>query len=114
MTDCLFCKINKGEIPAEILYQDDDVTAFRDISAQAPTHFLVIPKRHISTINELQAEDAELIGKLYLTAKKVAADEGIDESGYRTVINCNADGGQTVFHIHLHVLGGRQMTWPPG
>lgn len=114
MTDCLFCKINNGEIPAEILYQDDDVTVFRDISAQAPTHFLVIPKKHIASLNELQTADAELTGKLFLAAKKVATDEGIAGNGYRTVINCNADGGQTVFHIHLHVLGGRQLTWPPG
>lgn len=114
MSDCLFCKINNGDIPAEILYQDDDVTAFRDISAQAPTHFLVIPKKHISTLNELEQGDAELMGKLFLAAKKVAADEGIADDGFRSVINCNNDGGQTVFHIHLHVLGGRAMSWPPG
>ena len=114
MTDCLFCKINNGEIPAEILYQDDDVTAFRDISAQAPTHFLVIPKKHIATINDLDTADANLVGKMFLVARQVAAEEGIDESGFRTVMNCNSDGGQTVFHIHLHVLGGRQLSWPPG
>jgi len=114
VTDCLFCKINNGEIPAEILYQDDDVTAFRDISSQAPTHFLVIPKKHISTINDFESSDAELIGKMYLTAKKICAEEGVSGSGFRTVMNCNEDGGQTVFHVHLHVLGGRAMSWPPG
>ena len=114
MSDCLFCKINNAEIPAEILYQDDDVTAFRDVSPQAPSHFLVIPKKHIPTINDLQPDDAALVGKMMLAAKRLAAELGIDESGFRTTMNCNADGGQTVFHIHLHVLGGRQMSWPPG
>ena len=114
MSDCLFCKISAGEIPADIVFQDDDVLAFRDLNPQAPTHFLVIPKKHISTINDIQDQDAELIGKMYLAAKQVAKDEGIDESGYRTVMNCNAGAGQTVFHIHLHVLGGRGMSWPPG
>jgi len=114
MSDCLFCKINNAEIPAEILYQDDDVTAFRDVSPQAPSHFLVIPKKHIPTINDLQSDDAALVGKMMLAAKRLAAELGIDESGFRTTMNCNADGGQTVFHIHLHVLGGRQMSWPPG
>ena len=114
MRDCLFCKISAGEIPADIVFQDDDVLAFRDLNPQAPTHFLVIPKKHISIINDIQDQDAELIGKMYLAAKQVAKDEGIDESGYRTVMNCNAGAGQTVFHIHLHVLGGRGMSWPPG
>lgn len=114
MTDCLFCKVQNGDIPAEILYQDKEVTAFRDISAQAPTHFLIIPNRHISTINDLESSDAELVGKMYLAARKIAGQEGVSESGFRTVMNCNSDGGQTVFHIHLHVLGGRQLTWPPG
>jgi len=114
MTDCIFCKIISGDIPGDIIYQDDDVLAFRDLNPQAPTHFLVIPKKHISTINDLQSEDAELVGKLYLAAKQVAKDEGIAESGYRAVMNCNAGAGQTVFHIHLHVLGGRGMNWPPG
>jgi histidine triad (HIT) family protein len=94
--------------------ETDEVLAFRDLEPQAPTHVLVIPKRHISTINDLQPDDAELIGKLYLVAQQVAADEGLSESGYRTVMNCNRDGGQTVFHIHLHLLGGRPMSWPPG
>lgn len=114
MTDCLFCKIASGDIPADILYQDDDVLAFRDLSPQAPTHFLVIPKNHISTLNDLTDQDAPLIGKMFLAAKTIAKQEGMADSGYRTVMNCNSDGGQTVFHIHLHVLGGRGMSWPPG
>lgn len=114
MTDCIFCKIISGDIPADIVYQDDDVLAFRDLNPQAPTHILVIPKKHISTINDIQAEDAQGIGNMYLAAKQIARDEGIDESGYRAVMNCNAGAGQTVFHIHLHVLGGRGMSWPPG
>jgi histidine triad (HIT) family protein len=114
MPDCIFCKIIAGEIPATIVHETDDVLAFRDLGPQAPTHVLVIPKRHIATINDMQDSDAELVGKLYLAAQKVAADEGISESGYRTVMNCNKGAGQTVFHMHLHVLGGRPMTWPPG
>ena len=114
MDDCIFCKIGRGDIPAEILYQDDDVVAFRDLSPQAPTHALVIPRRHVATLNDLQATDAELVGKMVLAAASVARQEGFDQSGYRTVLNCNDDGGQTVVHIHLHLLGGRRMTWPPG
>jgi len=114
MSDCIFCKIVSGEIPGDIVYENDDVLAFRDLNPQAPTHILVIPRRHIATINDLQDEDAELLGKMYLAAKEIAKSEGIDEVGYRTIMNCNAGAGQTVFHIHLHVLGGRQMTWPPG
>ncbi|BFM49036.1 histidine triad nucleotide-binding protein [Marinomonas sp. THO17] len=112
--DCLFCKLVKGEIPATILYQDDDVIAFEDIMPQAPTHFLVIPKRHIATLNDLTDEDASLVGKLQVTAAKVAKQKGISDDGYRVVMNCNEMGGQTVYHIHMHVLGGRSMTWPPG
>lgn len=114
MSDCLFCKINNGDISAEILYQDDDVTVFKDVSPQAPVHFLVIPKKHITTINDLQSDDEALIGKMMLAAKNVAADLDIAESGFRTTMNCNSDGGQSVYHIHLHVLGGRQLNWPPG
>jgi len=114
MSDCIFCKIIAGEIPATVVHETDDVLAFRDLGPQAPTHVLVIPKRHIATINDMRDSDAELVGKLYLAAQKVAADEGISESGYRTVMNCNEGAGQTVFHMHLHVLGGRPMTWPPG
>jgi histidine triad (HIT) family protein len=114
MTDCIFCKIISGDIPGDIVYQNDDVLAFRDLNPQAPTHILVIPKKHISTINDMQPEDAELVGKMFLAAKQIAKDEGIEEVGYRAVMNCNEGAGQTVFHIHLHVLGGRGMSWPPG
>lgn len=114
MNDCIFCRIATGEIPAKIVYEDEHVVAFRDINAQAPLHVVVIPRRHIATLNDLADDDAELVGRMTLAAKRVAADEGIAENGYRTVMNCNADGGQTVFHIHLHLLGGRQMEWPPG
>lgn len=114
MSDCLFCKFVNGEIKPDRVYEDEDVLAFRDISPQAPTHILIIPKRHISTLNDLEPEDGVLIGKLFLAAKKVAKAEGIEEKGYRTVINCNKDAGQSVFHIHMHLMGGRYMNWPPG
>ncbi|MES9830687.1 MAG: histidine triad nucleotide-binding protein [Candidatus Thiodiazotropha sp. DIVDIV] len=114
MSDCLFCKFVSGEIKPQTVYEDDDVLAFRDINPQAPCHVLIVPKRHISTLNDLIPEDAELMGKLYLAAAKVAKQEGLDGPGYRTVVNCNEQAGQTVFHIHLHLLGGRQMKWPPG
>ncbi|GAB6041241.1 histidine triad nucleotide-binding protein [Endothiovibrio diazotrophicus] len=114
MADCIFCKMVTREIQPEVVYEDDDILAFRDINPQAPTHVLIIPKRHIPTLNDLEAEDAELIGRMYLVAKQVAADEGLAETGYRTTFNCNADGGQEVYHLHLHLLGGRRMTWPPG
>lgn len=114
MPDTIFAKIARGEIPADILYEDEDVVAFRDVSPQAPTHVLVIPRKPIATLNDLEEGDTELVGKLFLAAKKVAEQEGIAKSGYRTVINCNAGAGQTVFHLHLHVLGGRSMQWPPG
>lgn len=114
MSDCLFCKFVNGEIQPNTVFEDDDVLAFRDINPQAPTHVLVVPKRHVSTLNDLQQADGELIGKLYLAAQHVARQEGIDEAGYRTVINCNEQAGQSVFHIHLHLLGGRAMRWPPG
>jgi histidine triad (HIT) family protein len=114
MSDTLFGKIAAGEVPADIVYEDEDVVAFRDIGPQAPTHVLVIPRKPIPTINDLESEDAELVGKLFLAAKKIAQEEGIAEAGYRTVINCNAGAGQTVYHLHLHLLGGRPMQWPPG
>lgn len=114
MSECLFCKMLKKEIPVDIVYQDDDVMAFNDINPQAPVHILVIPRNHIATINDMQAEHAEIVGKLFLAAKEIASQKGIAEGGYRTVINCNADAGQTVFHLHLHLLGGRRMDWPPG
>lgn len=112
--DCLFCKILDGEIPAEIIHESDTTIAFRDINPQAPTHVLVIPRRHISTINDLDEKDAELVGEMYLAAKAIAADEGVADLGYRAVMNCNEGAGQSVFHIHLHVLGGRPLDWPPG
>jgi histidine triad (HIT) family protein len=103
-----------GEIQPDVIYENDHVLAFRDINPQAPTHVLVIPKRHISTINDLNETDAELVGQIYLGAQKIAEQEGVAEVGYRTVMNCNEAAGQTVFHIHLHVLAGREFTWPPG
>ena len=112
--DCLFCKIAAGEIPADIVHETDDVLAFRDINPRAPTHVLVIPRRHIATINDLTPDDREIVGELYLAAAKIAAEEGHAEDGYRVVMNCNAAAGQTVFHIHLHLLGGRILGWPPG
>jgi len=114
MTDCLFCKMVSGEITPDTVYEDDDVLAFRDINPQAPLHVLVIPKQHVSTLNDLDADHAGLVGKMMLAAASIAQQEGVAEKGYRTVINCNADAGQTVFHIHLHLLGGRPMHWPPG
>ena len=114
MDDCLFCKMVSGEIKADVVYEDDQVLAFRDINPQAPVHVLVIPKKHISTLNELGPRDDRLAGQLLLAAGKVAQLEGIAEQGYRTLVNCNEYGGQLVFHIHLHLLGGRRMNWPPG
>lgn len=111
--DCLFCKIINKEIPAEIIYEDEHVIAFNDISPQAPTHALIIPRKHIATLNDISAEDTEVVGHMVKTASTIAKQLGIDESGYRTVFNCNSDGGQTVYHIHLHLLGGKPMGWPP-
>ncbi|WP_415887214.1 histidine triad nucleotide-binding protein [Neptuniibacter sp. QD37_6] len=111
--DCLFCKIINKEIPAEIIYEDEHVIAFNDISPQAPTHALIIPRKHIATLNDISAEDTEIVGHMVKTAGTIAKQLGIDESGYRTVFNCNSDGGQTVYHIHLHLLGGKPMGWPP-
>ena len=105
----IFSKIIAGEAPADIVYQDEHVTAFRDIAPAAPTHILVIPNREIPTTNDLEDADAELVGRLVLVAKKLAADEGIAESGYRLIINCNKDSGQVVYHIHLHLVGGRPL-----
>lgn len=103
-----------GEITPDKVYENDKVLAFRDINPQAPTHVLIVPKQHIATINDIDASHRDLVGELYLAAKEVARAEGIDERGYRTVMNCNEEAGQSVFHIHLHLLGGRGMTWPPG
>jgi histidine triad (HIT) family protein len=114
MSETLFGRIASGEIPVDLLYEDEDVVAFRDINPQAPVHLLVIPRKPIPTLNDVQPEDAALIGKLFLVAARMAAREGIAESGYRTVVNCNAGAGQTVYHLHLHVLGGRPLQWPPG
>ncbi len=114
MVDCLFCKIINKEINSDILFEDDDVLAFKDINPQAPVHFLIVPKKHISTINDLQQEDEKITGKMILTAQSLAKQENIDENGYRLVFNCNGGGGQEVYHIHLHLLGDRQMHWPPG
>jgi histidine triad (HIT) family protein len=114
MSETLFSKIIRREIPANIVYEDDDVLAFRDIQPQAPVHVLFVPKRAIPTLNDLATEDAALVGKLVLAAAAFAKREGFAEAGYRTVFNCNPDGGQSVYHIHLHLLAGRQMTWPPG
>ena len=114
MEDCIFCKIVAGEIPADIVFEDDAVMAFRDLNPQAPTHVLVIPKRHIASLNDLTADDQSLMGRLFTAARAITVQDGFADTGYRTVVNCNADGGQTVFHIHLHLLGGRAMHWPPG
>ncbi|MFC6671707.1 histidine triad nucleotide-binding protein [Marinobacterium aestuariivivens] len=111
--DCLFCKILEKEIPADVIYEDDRAIAFRDINPQAPFHALVIPRRHIHSLNELTTEDRETVGHLVLVAAKLAEEHGFAADGYRTLLNCNSHGGQTVFHIHLHVLGGKPMGWPP-
>jgi histidine triad (HIT) family protein len=110
----LFAKIVRREIPADIVYEDDDVLAFRDINPQAPVHVLFIPKRAVATLNDLADADATLVGKLVVAAARWAKAQGFAEDGYRCVMNCNRDGGQTVFHIHLHLLAGRTMHWPPG
>jgi len=112
MSDCLFCKIAAGDIPATVVAEDSRFVAFRDIDPQAPTHVLVIPRSHIASLNEVS--DADLMGSLLLFAKGIAAQEGLTERGYRVVLNTNSEAGQTVFHIHAHVLGGRAMQWPPG
>jgi histidine triad (HIT) family protein len=114
MSDTLFSKIIRREIPAAIVYEDDDVLAFRDIQPQAPVHVLFVPKRAVPTLNDLGPDDGDLVGKLVLAAAAYAKREGFAEAGYRTVFNCNEDGGQSVYHIHLHLLAGRQLNWPPG
>jgi len=114
MTDCLFCKMATAEISVEFIYEDDFLLAFKDINPQAPFHVLIIPRKHISTINDIAEEDSSLIGNMTLLAAKLAQQNGFANAGYRTVMNCNADGGQSVFHIHMHVLAGRAMSWPPG
>lgn len=111
---CLFCKIVNREIPASIVYEDDRVLAFNDINPQASTHVLIVPKRHIATLNDLGPDDDSLVGSLVRCAAAIARERGIDAGGYRTVLNTNRDAGQTVFHIHVHLIGGRSLAWPPG
>lgn len=112
--DCLFCRILAGEIPADIIYESDTAIAFRDINPQAPTHVLIIPRKHIPTINDIEPADEAIVGSLYSAAGAIAAQAGLSDEGYRAVINCNEAAGQTVFHLHLHLLGGRELGWPPG
>lgn len=114
MPDTIFAKIIRKEIPADVVYEDDQVLAFRDINPQAPVHILVIPKEEIATVNDVEERHEELIGRLVTTAATIARKEGLADDGYRLVLNCNRDGGQEVYHLHLHLLGGRKMQWPPG
>ena len=111
---CLFCRIIAGEIPGTFLYQDDRLVVLQDVNPQAPVHALVIPRKHVATLNDLSAEDDGLVGEMIRRAALVARERGVADTGYRTVLNCNREAGQTVFHIHLHLLGGRPMAWPPG
>jgi histidine triad (HIT) family protein len=112
--DCIFCKIATGQIPAKLAYEDAEVVAFHDLNPQAPTHILIIPRKHIDTVNDVTEADAPLIGKLFLAAKHLASELGFADGGYRLVMNTNRDAGQSVFHIHLHLLAGRSLAWPPG
>jgi histidine triad (HIT) family protein len=112
--DCIFCKIVNKEIKSEIIYETENIVAFNDLNPQAPYHILIIPKKHIETINDVEPENMELIGELVIAAKKIAKQKNIADSGYRLIFNCNKDAGQEVFHIHLHLLGGRKFSWPPG
>ena len=114
MDDCIFCRIAAGQIPSKVVHADGDIVAFRDIDPKAPTHVLVIPRRHIDSVNELEPGDADLIGRMVLVAKSIAATESIAGPGYRLVVNTGPDGGQSVSHLHLHVMGGRGLRWPPG
>lgn len=111
---CIFCNIASGKQATQLVYENDHVVAFRDIHPQAPTHILIIPRQHIATINDLAAEDAALPGEMFLAVKTIAARLGFADNGYRAVLNCNRDGGQSVYHIHLHLLAGRHLGWPPG
>lgn len=114
MTDCIFCKIIAGEIPSSRLYQDEQVTAFRDINPVAPTHILIVPNKHIASVNDLTKADEKLVGQMFTTARQLAEKEGIQESGYRLIINTGKDGGQEVHHLHLHLMGGHKMRHPMG
>jgi histidine triad (HIT) family protein len=114
MTDCLFCRIVAGAIPATVVHRDDQLVAFRDIDPKAPLHVLIVPTKHIPTLNDLTPEDDALVGAMFRRAAAIANEHGYEDRGYRTVFNTNRDAGQTVFHVHLHVLGGRALSWPPG
>ena len=114
MPDCLFCRIIAGDIPGAFIYEDERMVAFKDINAQAPMHVLLVPRRHIASLNELTGDDDALVGEMTRRAAAIASDNGYSDRGYRTVFNCNADAGQTVFHLHMHLLGGRKLGWPPG
>jgi histidine triad (HIT) family protein len=114
MADCLFCKVVAREIPAQVVFEDEELVAFRDINPQAPLHVLIVPRRHIATLNDLEAGDDQLVGSMMRRAAALAREHGYADRGYRMVFNCNREAGQSVFHIHLHVLGGRALTWPPG
>lgn len=114
MNDCLFCKIIAGDIPSEKIYEDEYTYAFNDISPVAPIHVLIIPKKHISMINDVDEEDAEIMGRLFVAAQKISKQLGVADEGFRTVMNCGEAAGQTVFHVHMHLLAGRELTWPPG
>lgn len=113
-TDCLFCKILSGDIPADIVYESNSAIAFRDIKPQAPTHVLIIPRKHIATINDISDDDQATVAGLFTAARDIAQQEGVADEGYRVTMNCNRAAGQTVFHLHLHLLGGRILSWPPG
>ncbi len=114
MADCLFCKIINRDVPATLVHEDGDLVAFEDINPGAPTHVLIVPRRHVATLNDLTADNHELVGRMVRRAALIARDRGLADAGYRTVFNCNADAGQSVYHIHLHLLGGRKLAWPPG
>lgn len=114
MEDCIFCKIISGEIPCDKIYEDDMVLSFRDINPGAPCHFLIIPKKHLESLNDISEEDSKIIAHIFIVAKQLAVQNGIDQSGYRIVSNCGVDAGQSVQHVHFHVLGGRNLAWPPG
>lgn len=114
MTDCVFCRIISGQIPSTTVYEDSDIVAFRDLEPHAPLHVLIVPRRHIPTVNDLGPEDDALVGAMLRAAARIARDHGYDVRGYRTVFNCNGEAGQSVYHLHLHLLAGRGMHWPPG
>ena len=112
--NCFFCQIASGEVTTNLVYKDEKIVAFRDINPQAPTHILIIPKKHIPTINDLSDSDIDLMGRMFLVAKQLAAADSLSDDGYRIVLNCNSSAGQSVYHLHMHLIGGRKMAWPPG